>query len=151
MASGLSLLHLTQYSGPSCHPRPTAAPRGDHAPCWAGFQSLRPKCPRNRARPRPPSPVLAREQSPGVSVFCSWGPGRVAALHPRPQPLRPFQQCVDDSSDVGEAPSRSPLLLQDVVGLAQGLLEGGARLSSCHLLLSAVGWKAPWRSLGKGG
>lgn len=38
---------------------------------------------------------------------------------PPPSPLRPVQQGVDDSSDVGEAPSRGPLLFQDVVGLAQ--------------------------------
>lgn len=38
---------------------------------------------------------------------------------PLPQPLRMFQQCVDDSSDVGEAPSWGPLLFQDVVGLTQ--------------------------------
>ena len=33
---------------------------------------------------------------------------------------------MDDSSDVGEALSRGPLLFQDVVGLAQGLLGEGA-------------------------
>jgi hypothetical protein len=35
---------------------------------------------------------------------------------------------MDHSSDVGEAPSRAPLLVQDVVGLAQGLLGGGAQV-----------------------
>lgn len=44
---------------------------------------------------------------------------------------------MDDSSDVGEAPSRGPLLFQDVMGLAQGLLGGGAQvkfpLSPCFL------------------
>lgn len=39
--------------------------------------------------------------------------------------LRLFQKCVEDSSDVREAPSRGPLLVQDVVGLAQGLLGEG--------------------------
>lgn len=58
-----------------------------------------------------------------MAVFCSWVPGWSwpCAL---PQPLRLFQQCVDDSSDVREAPSWSPLLFQDVMGLAQGLLGG---------------------------
>lgn len=58
---------------------------------------------------------------------------------PLPQPLRLFQQCVDNSSDVGEAPSWGPLLFQDVVGLTQGFLGGegeGLRLSApLHLLL----------------
>lgn len=36
---------------------------------------------------------------------------------------------MEDSSDVGKAPARGPLLFQDVVGLAQGLLGGGAALS----------------------
>lgn len=52
----------------------------------------------------------------------SWGPG------PQPLPLRLFQKCVKDSSDVREAPSRGPFLFQDVVGLAQGLLGGGAQV-----------------------
>lgn len=36
---------------------------------------------------------------------------------------------MEDSSDVREAPAGGPLLFQDVVGLAQGLLGGGAGLS----------------------
>lgn len=60
---------------------------------------------------------------------------------PLPQPLRLFQQCMDDSSDVREAPSWGPLLFQDVVGLTQGFLGGGGeglRLSApLHLLLWA--------------
>lgn len=35
---------------------------------------------------------------------------------------------MDDSSDVGKTPSRGPLLFQDVVGLAQGLLGEGAQV-----------------------
>lgn len=62
---------------------------------------------------RPPSTksLLVRSSVPG-----SGGPA------PLPPPLRPFQQCVEDSSDVGETPSGGHLLFQDVVGLAQGLL-----------------------------
>lgn len=66
---------------------------------------------------------------------------------PLPQPLRLLQQCVDDSSDVGEAPSWGPLLFQDVVGLAQGLLGGGAQMKSPCIFSS--GLPSPWQRAGE--
>lgn len=63
-----------------------------------------------------------------VSSAPRTGPMVVGAQSPQPLPLRLFQKCVKDSSDVREAPSRGPFLFQDVVGLAQGLLGGGAQV-----------------------
>lgn len=80
-----------------------------------------------QARGRPHQSSLdSRAQARLSSLFLGSRLGRGPA--PRPQPLRPFQQRMDDSSDVWEAPARGPLLFQDVVGLAQGLLGGGAQV-----------------------
>lgn len=99
--------------------------------------------PRNRARPKAAlTRVLARNQKPGTAVFSV--PGLQARSGPcaPSSTLWPFQQCVDDSSDVREAPSWGPLLFQDVMGLAQGLLGGGARvkfpMSPCSLGFPAL-------------
>lgn len=105
---GFALLRLTQHPRRVFHPDP----RPLRAEGWRW------------PRPRPPSPVLASGQRPGASSAPGQGPA------PLPPPLRPFQQRVDHSGDVGEAPARGRLLLQDVVGLAQGLLGGGAQVKS---------------------
>lgn len=63
-----------------------------------------------------------------VSSALRAGPVVVGGPEPQPLPLRLFQKCVKDSSDVRETPSRGPFLFQDVVGLAQGLLGGGAQV-----------------------
>lgn len=112
-----SLLCLTQCSSPR----------------W-GVRGLHPKQPKGRGLHKASAIhktmvtkflLIGRAQ---VSSALRAGPVVVGGPEPQPLPLRLFQKCVKDSSDVRETPSRGPFLFQDVVGLAQGLLGGGAQV-----------------------
>lgn len=102
---------------------------------------------RPEAVPTSPRYERAEPRSGCSSLFL--GPRWVGDLCPMPlpQPLRLFQQCMDDSSDVREAPSWGPLLFQDVVGLTQGFLGGGGGGAQvkCPFTPSPLGFPARHR------